>query len=139
VRTTDSAHADPIAPNLLTRRFALADHPTPNRTWVGDMTYIPTRSGWLYLAVLIDLATRGVVGWATSASLATALPLAALRQAVTRRQPAPGLVHHTDRGSQYASVDYRDALTKHAMVQSMSRKGDCWDSEYSFFTTPLSA
>ena len=102
VCTTDSAHADPIAPNRLARRFALADHPLPNRTWVGDMTYIPTWSGFLYLAVLIEVATRGVVGWATSASMATALPLAALQQAVARRQPAPALVHHTDRGSMRA-------------------------------------
>ncbi len=137
VCTTDSAHTDPIAPNLLARRFALADHPAPNRAWVGDMTYIPTRSGWLYLAVLIDLATRGIVGGATSASMATALPLAALHQAVARRQPRPGLIHHTDRGSQYASDDYRDALTDHQLVQSMSRKGDCWDNAVaeSFFAT----
>jgi len=137
VCTTDSAHADPIAPNRLDRRFALADHPTPNRTWVGDMTYIPTRSGFLYLAVLIDLATRGIVGWATSASMATALPLAALHHAVARRLPAPGLIHHTDRGSQYASGDYRDALARHEIVPSMSRKGDCWDNAVaeSFFAT----
>ena len=137
VCTTDSVHADPIAPNRVARRFALADHPVPNRTWVGDMTYIPTRSGFLYLAVLIDLATRGIVGWATSASMATALPLAALQHAVARRQPAPGLVHHTDRGSQYASDDYRDALAADQMVQSMSRKGDCWDNAVaeSFFAT----
>lgn len=137
VCTTDSAHAEPIAPNLLERQFAVSDHPVPNRTWVGDMTYIPTRSGWLYLAVLIDLATRGIVGWATSASLFTALPLMALQHAVARRQPAAGLVHHTDRGSQYASGDYRDALAGYGMIQSMSRKGDCWDNAVaeSFFAT----
>ena len=137
VCTTDSAHAEPIAPNLLGRRFALADHPVPNRAWVGDMTYIPTRSGWLYLAVLIDLATRGIVGWATSACLATPLPLMALQHAVARRQPAPGLVQHTDRGSQYASGDYRAALAGHQMIQSMSRTGDCWDNAVaeSFFAT----
>jgi putative transposase len=100
VRTTDSTHPDTIAPNHLARRFALADHPVPNRTWVGDMTYLPTRSGWLSLAVLIDLATRGVVGWALSASMATALPLRALQHAIQRQRPAPGLAHHTDRGSQ---------------------------------------
>ena len=100
VCTTDSNHADPIAPNLLARHFALTDHPIANRTWVGDMTYIPTRSGWLCLAVLIDLATRMVVGWATSASMATALPLRALQHAIARRQPTAGLVQHTDRGSQ---------------------------------------
>ena len=134
---TDSAHAEPIAPNLLERRFALADHPEPNRAWVGDMTYIPTRSGWLSLAVLIDLATRGIVGWATSASLATALPLMALRHAIARRHPAPGLIQHTDRGSQYASGADRDALAASGMIQSMSRKGDCWDNAVaeSFFAT----
>jgi len=137
VCTTDSRHTDPIAPNRLERRFALADHPVPTRTWVGDMTYIPTRSGWLYLAVLIDLATRMVVGWATSASMATALPLRALQHAIARRPPSAGLVQHTDRGSQYASVEYRDALAAQQMHQSMSRKGDCWDNAVaeSFFAT----
>ncbi len=101
---------------------------TANRAWVGDMTDIPTRSGWLYLAVLIDLATRMVVGWATSASMATALPLRALPHAIARRQPAPGLIGHTDRGSQYANAEYRAALAQQQMRQSMSRKGDSWDN-----------
>jgi transposase InsO family protein len=137
VCTTDSRHADPIAPNLLERRFAITDHPVPNRAWVGDMTYIPTRSGWLYLAVLIDLATRMVVGWATSASMTTALPLRALQHALARRRTAPGLIGHTDRGSQYASAEYRAALAQQQMRQSMSRKGDCWDNAVaeSFFAT----
>jgi len=137
VRTTDSTHADPIAPNHRSRRFALADHPVPNRTWSGDMTYIPTRSGWLYLAVLIDLATRGVVGWALRASMETSLPLRALQHAMQQQQPAPGLTPHTDRGSQYASRAYRDALARAGMRQRMSRQGDCWDNAVaeSFFAT----
>lgn len=136
-RTTDSAHAEPVAPNLLARRFSVAEHPTPDRVWVGDLTYVPTREGWLFLAVLLDLATRRVVGWAMGATLATALPLAALHQAIRERRPPPGLVQHTDRGSQYASQEYRAVLAAHAMRQSMSRKGDCWDNAVSesFFAT----
>lgn len=137
VCTTDSAHAEPVAPNLLARHFGLADHPAPDRVWVGDLTYIPTRDGWLFLAVLLDLATRRVVGWATGPTLATALPLAALRHAIQQRQPPPGLLQHTDRGSQYASQEYRAALAAQGMQQSMSRKGDCWDNAVSesFFAT----
>jgi transposase InsO family protein len=137
VVTTDSAHTEPVAPNLLARRFALAAHPTPDRAWVGDLTYIPTREGWLYLAVLLDLTTRRVVGWATGATLETALPLAALRQALAERRPAAGLIAHSDRGSQYASQAYRAVLAAHGAVQSMSRKGDCWDNAVaeSFFST----
>jgi putative transposase len=137
VRTTDSAHAEPVAPNRLARRFGLADHPVPDRVWVGDLTYIPTREGWLFLAVLLDLATRRVVGWAMGATLATALPLAALHQALRERRPPPGLVQHTDRGVQYASLAYRVELAAHAIEQSMSRKGDCWDNAVSesFFAT----
>ena len=92
------------------------------------MTYIPTHSGWLYLAVLIDLATRMVVGWATRASMATALPLRALQHAIARQRPAP-LTEHTDRGRPYASMEYRAALAQNQMRQRMSRKGDCWDSD----------
>lgn len=137
VCTTQSDHPDPIAPNLVARAFALAENRLPDRVWVGDITYIPTRSGWLYLAVLIDLATRGVVGWATSASLATPLPRMALQQAVARRAPAPGLIQHTDQGSQYASADYRADLASHKMIPSMSRRGNCWDNAVaeSFFAT----
>jgi transposase InsO family protein len=137
VVTTNSAHAEPVAPNLLARRFELAEHPTPDRAWVGDLTYIPTREGWLYLAVLLDLATRRVVGWATGATLDTALPLSALRRALAERRPAPGLIHHTDRGSQYASQAYRAVLAAHGVWPSMSRKGDCWDNAVaeSFFST----
>lgn len=137
VRTTGSDHAEPIAPNLLARHFGLDDHPAPDRAWCGDMTYIPTREGWLFLAVLLDLATRRVVGWATGATLATALPLAALHQALRLRRPSRGLIQHTDRGSQYASQEYRATLATHGIVQSMSRKGDCWDNAVSesFFAT----
>ncbi len=137
VVTTDSAHAEPVAPNLLARRFDLAAHPTPDRAWVGDLTYIPTREGWLYLAVRLDLATRRVVGWATGATLDTALPLAALRRALDERRPAPGLIQDTEGCSQYASQAYRAVLAAQDVRQSMSRKGDCWDNAVaeSFFST----
>jgi transposase InsO family protein len=137
VHTTDSAHAEPIAPNLLERRFDPADYPIVDRAWVGDMTYVPTREGWLFLAVLLDLCSRRVVGWATGTTLATTLPLAALHQALRLRQPGPGLIQHTDRGSQYASHEYRAVLDARDFVQSMSGKGDCWDNAVaeSFFAT----
>jgi putative transposase len=137
VVTTDSDHAEPIAPNLLARRFDLVQHPTPDRAWVGDRTYVPTREGWLYLAVQLDLATRRVVGWATGGTLDTALPLAALRRALAERRPKAGLIVHSDRGSQYASTAYRTVLAAAGLVQSMSRKGDCWDNAVaeSFFST----
>jgi putative transposase len=135
--TTDSTHADPIAENLLARRFAVDAHPVVNTVWVGDMTYVPTRSGWLYLAVLLDLTSRCVVGWAVSASLSTALPIAALRRALRWRQPPRGLLAHTDRGSQYASAEYRALLHAVGITPSMSRRGDCWDNAVaeSFFAT----
>jgi putative transposase len=137
VCTTDSAHAEPLADNLLARQFSLAACPRIDRVWVGDMTYIPTRMGWLYLAVLLDLASRCVVGWAVGTTLATDLPLTALHRALAWRQPAAGLTQHTDRGSQYASHDYRAVLHAQAMVASMSRRGDCWDNAVaeSFFAT----
>jgi transposase InsO family protein len=137
VHTTDAAHAEPIAPNLLARRFDPADYPIVDRAWVGDMTYVPTREGWLFLAVLLDLGSRRVVGWATGATLETILPLAALDQALRWRRPARGLIQHTDRGSQYASHEYRAMLNANGLVQSMSGKGDCWDNAVaeSFFAT----
>ncbi len=137
VRTTDSRHAEPVAPNLLARRFGIAEHPAPNAAWVGDQTYLPTREGWLFLSVLLDLHSRRVVGWATSATLAADGPLAALRRALATRRPPPGLLHHTDRGSAYASRAYRAVLAAHGAVQSMSRRGDCWDNAVaeSFFST----
>lgn len=132
--TTDSDHTDAIAPNLLERDFH-ADR--PNVVWAGDITYLATAKGWVYLAVLLDLHSRKVVGWALEEHMRTELCLAALSRAVAVRQPAPGLIHHTDRGSQYASDAYRSALKSVGAVASMSRKGDCWDNAVSesFFGT----
>jgi putative transposase len=134
VHTTDSRHEHPIAPNVLDRNF---DVQAANQAWVGDVTYIPTLEGWLYLAVLLDLFSRRVVGWATSAANDRDLALRALDQALRTRRPGPGLVHHTDRGSPYASDDYRQVLDSHAIVASMSRTGDCYDNAVaeSFFAT----
>jgi putative transposase len=134
VKTTDSTHDFPIAPNLLQRNFT-AD--APNEIWVGDITYLDTQQGWLYLAVLIDLYSRRVVGWAMSEHIDTALVMSALSMAVTQRKPARGLIHHTDRGSQYASHDHRLALRDIGAECSMSRKGDCWDNAVaeSFFAS----
>jgi len=134
-RTTDSNHTHPIAPNVLARDFEPA---APNQVWAGDVTYIATHEGWAYLAVLLDLFSRRVVGWAMSATNDTALALAALNRAIHSRHFVPaGLVHHTDRGSPYASDDYRRMLASHAMIASMSRTGDCWDNAVaeSFFAT----
>ncbi|WP_394829918.1 IS3 family transposase [Pendulispora albinea] len=132
--TTDSKHAFPIAPNLLARDFEAS---APNRSWVGDVTFIATGEGWLYLAVLVDLFSRRVVGWATSAINDRSLVLAALRGALRTRRPAPGLIHHTDRGSPYASEDYLQALVAAGVVVSMSRTADCYDNAVaeSFFAT----
>jgi transposase InsO family protein len=134
VHTTDSHHEYPIAPNVLDRNF---DVQAANQAWVGDVTYIPTREGWLYLAVLLDLFSRRVVGWATSATNDRDLALKALDQAVRTRRPKHGIVHHTDRGSPYASDDYRSALGAGGLVASMSRTGDCYDNAVaeSFFAT----
>ncbi len=134
VCTTDSNHKLPVAPNLLERHFE-AD--APNRVWVGDVTYIPTAEGWLYLAVLLDLFSRRVVGWATSANNDRALALTALERALKDRRPPDGLLHHTDRGSPYASEDYQAALRQRGIITSMSRTGDCYDNAVaeSFFAT----
>jgi transposase InsO family protein len=134
VCTTDSKHDDPIAPNVLDRKFETT---TPNEAWVGDVTYIATAEGWLFLAVLLDLFSRRVVGWATSDTNDTKLALAALDHAVQSRRPNAGLIHHTDRGSPYASEDYRAALAKRGFVASMSRTGDCYDNAVaeSFFAS----
>ncbi|WP_437499251.1 IS3 family transposase [Sorangium sp. So ce1099] len=133
-RTTDSRHNGPIAPNVIERQF---DARTPNQVWVTDVTYIPTGEGWLYLAVILDLFSRRVVGWAASAFNDRALALSALAFALGTRRPAPGLVHHSDRGSPYASDDYRLVLGAHGLIPSMSRAGDCWDNAVaeSFFAT----
>jgi putative transposase len=125
VRTTNSNHAFPIAPDLVGRDFAAR---APNKVWVTDITYIWTREGWLYLAAIVDLYSRRVVGWATSERIDTKLCLAALQQATRERRPAPGLIHHSDRGSQYASAEYRQALAANEISCSMSRKGDCLDN-----------
>lgn len=125
VHTTNSNHAYPIAENLLARDFS-AD--APNTKWVGDITYIPTNEGWVYLATLVDLFSRKIVGWAVGESMHTDLALAALRMALLRRRPAAGLIHHTDRGSQYASSEYRREIAKYGIRCSMSRRADCWDN-----------
>jgi putative transposase len=132
--TTDSHHALPVAPNRLDRHFEVD---LPNRVWVGDVTYIATAEGWLYLAILLDLFSRRVVGWATSSTNDRTLALDALDRALAHRRPRAGLLHHTDRGSPYASADYQAVLTRHAIVASMSRTGDCYDNAVaeSFFAT----
>jgi len=137
VRTTDSTHTDAIAPNLLTRNFTVQAQGALDRVWVSDMTYVPTRSGWLFLATVLDLASRRVVGWAMGDSMEVALPLAALRMALTSRRPAAGLIHHSDRGSQYTAGAYRAALHAAGAEASMSRTGNCWDNAVaeSFFAT----
>lgn len=123
--TTDSDHDAPIAPNLLQRDFE-AKH--PNRRWVTDITYVWTSQSWMYLAVVMDLFSRRVVGWAMKPHLQTELALGALRMALGRRMPEPGLVHHSDRGVQYAAHLYQNVLHQHGIVCSMSRKADCWDN-----------
>jgi len=125
VRTTDSNHHEPIAPNLLGTTAAPS---RPDQVWVTDITYVQTDEGWLYVAGVLDLCTRRLIGWAMGSSLETALPLAALLMAVRRRNPPPGLLHHSDRGVQYASGDYRACLAAHRIVPSMSRKANCYDN-----------
>lgn len=134
VKTTDSAHDHPIADNVVARNF---EAQAPNDVWVTDITYIRTGEGWLYLAAILDLFSRRVVGWATSSSLHRQLALDALSEALSTRDVRPGLVHHSDRGCQYASIEYREVLDANDMVCSMSRKGDCWDNAVaeSFFAT----
>ena len=133
-KTTDSKHTFPIAPNLLERDFTARG---PDESWVTDITFLWTRQGWLYLAVILDLFSRRVVGWATSQSVDRHLALAALDMALVNRCPSRGLVHHSDRGSTYASRAYRKALKSRGIRCSMSRKGDCWDNAMaeSFFAT----
>ena len=133
-RTTDSNHTQPVAANVLARDFHTD---APNTAWVTDVTYVWTGEGWLYLAALLDLFSRRVVGWAASETNDRALALQALRRALSARRPAAGLVHHSDRGSPYASDDYQAALSERGLVASMSRKGDCWDNAVaeSFFAT----
>jgi transposase InsO family protein len=132
--TTDSGHAFPVAPNILARQFEQA---APDQEWVTDITYIATGEGWLYLAVILDLYSRFLVGWAMSERITRELTLDALDMARVRRRPRQGLLHHSDRGSQYASGDYRQALADHGLVCSMSRRANCWDNAVaeSFFAT----
>jgi len=132
--TTDSRHSHPIASNELDRNF---DPDQPNRVWAGDVTYIATDDGWLYLAVILDLFSRRVVGWSVSATNDTALASEALRRALAARHPSAGLLHHTDRGSPYAALAYTAILRQHGVVTSMSRAGDCYDNAVveSFFGT----
>ena len=136
-RTTDSSHANPVAPNTLGRRFR-QPRPAADRLWAADITYVPTREGWLYLAAVMDLCSRRIVGWTTADHLRAELPLAALQEALKRRRPRPGvLLHHSDRGAQYACADYRRTLDRHGIARSMSRAGDCYDNAAmeSFFAT----
>lgn len=132
--TTDSNHSLPVAPNLLNQCFCVTE---PNTVWVSDITYIWTRQGWLYLAVIVDLYSRKVVGWSLSERMTADLVCNALDAAVLARRPPPGLIFHSDRGSQYASKAFRRRLWRYRMRQSMSRKGNCWDNAVaeSFFAT----
>jgi transposase InsO family protein len=134
VRTTNSKHSWPVAPNLLDRQFAAA---APNRKWVADLSYIDTDEGWLYLATVMDLFSRRIVGWAMADHMETSLVEQAMRMALIRRRPSAGLLHHSDRGSQYASKNYRALLAAWGITVSMSRTGDCYDNAVmeSFFGT----
>jgi putative transposase len=133
-RTTDSKHAFPVADNVLARDFVVD---APNVAWVTDITYISTNEGWLYLAAILDLYSRRVVGWEVRGDMETELCLSALDTAIEARRPPAGLIHHSDRGSQYASTLYRQRLDAHGIVCSMSRKADCWDNAVaeSFWST----
>lgn len=124
-RTTDSSHAQPVAKNLLDRQFTA---PAANQAWVADITYVPTDAGWLYLAGVMDLYSRRIVGWSMADHMETQLVSDALQMALRRRRPGEGLVHHSDRGVQYASDGYRGQLEQHGVQISMSRKGDCYDN-----------
>ncbi len=132
--TTDSNHSFPVAENHLQRNFTAAG---PNRYWVSDITYVRTREGWLYLATIMDLYSRKIVGWAMEKRLTQDLVIKALKMAIERRRPGRGLLLHSDRGSQYASHSYQRLLWRYGIVCSMSRKGDCWDNApmESFFHT----
>ncbi len=136
--TTDSKHQFAVSPNLLERNFT---EQAPDKVWVSDITYLATRTGWLYLTVIIDLFSRMVVGWALSSSLGHEMVVTALKRAIRRRRPGKGLVFHSDRGVQYACTDFRKQLDKHEFIQSMSRKGDCWDNAVaeSFFNHEMRA
>jgi putative transposase len=133
-QTTQAAASRPTAPNVLNREFNVA---APNTAWVGDITYLWTEEGWLYLAVILDLYSRRVIGWATGERLTEGLAHAALQRALSERSIGKNVIHHTDRGSQYTSAGYRRLLQAHGLIVSMSRKGNCWDNAVveSFFAT----
>ena len=132
--TTDSKHNHPVAENLLDRKFEVE---RPDQVWVSDITYIPTEEGWLYLSAVKDLFQKKIVGWSMGERITKELAINELEMAISRRQPQAGLLHHSDRGSQYASGDYRKKLSEHEMLCSMSKKGDPWDNApmESFFGT----
>jgi len=134
VTTTNSKHNYPVAPNTLNRQFWAAG---PNEKWVGDITYLRTTEGWLYLAAVLDIYSRKVVGWAMDKHMEQELVASALQMATTHRRPGDGVLHHSDRGSQYAAQDYQQLLDAHKMAVSMSRKGDCYDNAVmeSFWST----
>ena len=134
VRTTDSRHAFPVAPNLLDRQFTAV---APNQVWLADLTYIPTSQGWLYMAAIMDLHTRKIVGWAMRDHLRAELATAALTMAVQRQRPTPGLIQHSDRGVQYACTSYQEALETAGITPSMSRRGNALNNApmESFFHT----
>jgi len=135
--TTDSRHPHPVAANVLARRFGVTEIEARNRVWASDITYVPTREGWLYLAVILDLASRRVVGWSMGRTLEASLAMAALQMALHARGAGSGLVHHSDRGVQYATLDYQRLLARHQIVPSMSRRANCYDNAVveSFFAT----
>ena len=134
VRTTQSRHDKPVAKNILARAFEVGE---PNKVWASDITGIQTKAGWAYLAAVLDLGSRKIVGWSVASSMTEQLPLTALAIAISDRDPPKGLIHHSDRGTQYAGHAYQDMLSNHGMVCSMSRKGNCWDNACveSFFST----
>ena len=131
--TTNSKHGLSISPNLLKRQFHVT---APNHVWAGDITYIPTQNGWLYLATVMDLYSRKIVGWSMDTNMKASLVNDAITMAIWQRRPAKGLIWHSDRGSQYCAKSHREILKDHGIVQSMSRKGDCWDNatSESFFS-----
>ncbi len=134
--TTDSNHKFAASPNLLNRDFVAT---APNQKWVSDITYIWTAEGWLYLCVVLDLFSRKVVGWAVSSRIDKDLLLMAFWHAVQNRNPGKGLIFHSDRGSQYCSIEFRNALKSQKILQSMSRKGNCWDTQYIIINKVISA
>jgi transposase InsO family protein len=136
-KTTDSNHDLPIAPNELARKFDVSEIGAPNRIWAGDITYLPTREGWLYLAVVLDLVSRRVIGWSMQTTMERSLVIDAITAAIRSRRLTNNVLFHSDRGSQYASEDFREVLKSHGIRASMSRKAECWDNAVveSFFGT----